>query len=340
MLLFFIIIDAVVLLDRGQGGKEMLCSNDVTLHTLLNIKDVLNVLLKLEKIDETMYKRVHTFIDSNQFNPSTKPLPNNLTAKTKPVLSYKERMVKMTNPIAKRIFEIMDRKETNLCFSADVTSCAELLVLANDIGPHICVLKTHIDILTDFTDDFVVSLQKLSKKHDFVIFEDRKFADIGNTVKHQYSQGIYKINKWADIINAHSVPGEGVVSGLKEASDLNNNACLLLAQMSSSGALMTKEYTEKTVAMAKKSSDFVIGFISTSAVCDDPKFIHMTPGVSINIGGDSLGQVYLTPEEVIMNRRCDVIIVGRGIYQHDCPREAAKIYQEAGFQSYKKLLTA
>ena len=329
-------LDAVVLLDRGQGGKTLLKNNGVTLHTLLNINQVLDVLLKLEKIDETMYKKVNNFIDANQFHP----LPNNypLQNNKKPFLSYRERMELVTNPIAKRIFELMERKHSNLCFSVDVTKCDEVLHLADVVGPYICILKTHVDILTDFTTDFITALTSLSKKHDFVIFEDRKFADIGNTVKYQYSQGIYKINQWADIINAHAVPGNGVINGLKEASASDKNACLLLAQMSSSGALTNKEYTESTVAMAKKASDFVIGFISTTVVCDDPKFLHMTPGINISTSGDSLGQVYLTPEEVIKNRRCDVIIVGRGIYRAENPKEAAQIYQEAGYQAYKSLI--
>ena len=44
----------------------------------------------------------------------------------------------------------------------------------------------------------------------------RKYADIGNTVKHQYGGGMYKVAEWAHIVNAHSVPGAGVVEGLKQ----------------------------------------------------------------------------------------------------------------------------
>lgn len=41
----------------------------------------------------------------------------------------------------------MQEKRSNLCVSADVTSSEELLQLADSLGPSVCLLKTHIDIL-------------------------------------------------------------------------------------------------------------------------------------------------------------------------------------------------
>lgn len=250
------------------------------------------------------------------------------------MLTYKQRADISTNPAAIKLFHILAQKETNLAIAADVTTKAELLKIADELGPEICVLKTHIDIVEDFDMDLVIQLQRLGEKHNFLLFEDRKFADIGNTVMHQYQDGIYHIADWSDIVNAHTVPGPGIIDGLKEVGLRKGRGLLLLAEMSSKDNLATGEYTAKTIEMAKANKDFVIGFISQKSLCEEPEFIYMTPGVKMSQGGDDMGQQYNTPEKVIKDKNSDIIIVGRGIYEADNPVEEAKKYREAGWQAY------
>lgn len=247
--------------------------------------------------------------------------------------SYLHRSTLCQNPMAKKLFALMEHKQTNLALSADVTSSITLLRLAETAGPEICLLKTHIDILDDFSPTITQKLRYLADKHQFLIFEDRKFADIGNTVAHQYRGGIYKIADWADIINAHPIPGPGIISGLKEVGLPKGRALLLLAQMSSAGNLAHGAYTEQTVQMAKQHSDFVIGFICQKKLSDEPHWIYMTPGVQLSHGKDTLGQQYQTPDSVI-KAGTDVIIVGRGIYAAEDPHTQAALYRQRGWQAY------
>ncbi|MFT4552568.1 MAG: orotidine-5'-phosphate decarboxylase [Chlamydiales bacterium] len=250
--------------------------------------------------------------------------------------SFTERAQLCGNPTAKALLLLMDEKRSNLSVAADVTTKAELIHLADCLGPEICVLKTHIDIVEDFDQDLVKTLQALAEKHRFLIFEDRKFADIGNTVKAQYEKGMYRIVDWADITNAHTVPGPGIIEGLREVGLPKGRGLLLLAEMSPKGTLAKEEYTSASLRMARQYSDFVIGFISRKKLLDDPRFIHFTPGVSLSDKGDSLGQQYLTPYKVIAEEQSDIIIVGRGIIAHEDPVGIAAEYRRQAWDAYQK----
>lgn len=255
------------------------------------------------------------------------------------MLTYATRATHTKNPTAARLFGLMDDKQTNLSIAADVTTAAELIAIANTLGSEICVLKTHIDIIDDFSMALVIELERLAEKHNFLIFEDRKFADIGNTVMHQYEGGVYHIADWAHITNAHSVAGPGIIDGLGQVGRRKGRGLLLLAEMSSKGALTKGSYTDATVAMAEANPDFVIGFISMRKLSDNPGFLYMTPGIKLAAGGDGLGQQYNTPENVILKQESDIIIVGRGIYEAPDPVAEAEAYRAAGWAAYQARLT-
>ncbi|XP_074550903.1 uridine 5'-monophosphate synthase [Halichoeres trimaculatus] len=339
------VTDAIVLMDREQGGVEMLASQGIKLHPIISMFKLLNVLMAAERIDAQTAQNVRKFILDNNTFRAKKENGNGVSAAKKQCLEQKELSygdrAKLPNvhPLASKLLNIMEEKQSNLCVSADVTSSEELLELADSLGPKMCMLKTHVDILKDYTAAFNQKLQALSEKHNFLIFEDRKFADIGNTVKHQYEGGLYQISSWSHIVNAHAVPGPGVVKGLSAVGKPLGRGCLLIGEMSSQGSLATGEYTKAVLKMAEEHTDFVIGFICGSKISERPELIHMTPGVQIQAGGDVLGQQYTTPEDVLYNKGSDVIIVGRGILEAPDRLKAAESYRNSGWEAYTKRLS-
>ena len=119
-------------------------------------------------------------------------------------------------------------------------------------------------------------LLELSRKHQFMIFEDRKFADIGNTVKKQYIGGVYKISSWADITNAHGVTGNGVVEGLKQgAKETTTNqeprGLLMLAELSSVGSLAYGEYSQKLLKLLNPIRNLLLDLLPNVIWVDKKK---------------------------------------------------------------------
>jgi uridine monophosphate synthetase len=103
--------------------------------------------------------------------------------------------------------------------------------------------------------------------------------------------------------------------------------------------MATGEYTEANIRLAKEFSDFVVGFICSRKLTDDPKYLYFTPGVQLEDGKDALGQQYTTPQHIIGINRSDIIIVGRAIYNSSNPSSEAKKYKEAGWNAYLQRLS-
>jgi uridine monophosphate synthetase len=136
--------------------------------------------------------------------------------------SFAKRASKTTHPLSAYLLRLMTIKKSNLCLSADVSTTNQLLHLADAIGPAIVVLKTHYDLISNW--DYHPStgtgarLNRLARRHGFLIFEDRKFADIGSTVQGQYIDGSAKIIEWSHITNVNMVPGKAVVDTMAQAA--------------------------------------------------------------------------------------------------------------------------
>lgn len=242
------------------------------------------------------------------------------------------------NAMASKLFHLMEAKQSTLCLAADLTTTDSILELAELAGPHIVVFKTHVDIIEDFTPDFVKRLKELAKKHEFLLMEDRKFGDIGNTVLLQYKKGIYKIAEWADLITAHPVAGPSIIDGLQSALSgvTEPRGIFLITEMSAKNALTTGDYVQKAVSIAKES-DLVIGLVCQSDIIPDPGMFQLTPGVKLSNSNDDLGQQYNTPQTVV-NAGADLAVVGRGITEAGDQLAAVLEYKRQLWTAYEKRL--
>lgn len=89
-------------------------------------------------------------------------------------IGFKERAeLPSTSKITQKIFKLTLEKKSNLCMAIDVDTADELLDIAEKVGPHICILKTHIDAISGITEATINSLKRLAKQYNFLIMEDR-----------------------------------------------------------------------------------------------------------------------------------------------------------------------
>lgn len=310
--------DIVVVLDREQGGKELLENKGYRVHTLFNITEVCQILQSEGKLSDQEIVRIKDFLAGNL-----------VKFEDKKRLSYEDKLNNdALHPKAKKLLELAIEKKSNLIASADVLTTEELHKLAEKVGPNIVALKTHIDIITDFDyDKTIIPLIDIAKKHNFLLMEDRKFADIGSTQELQYSNGVYKISNWADLITSQ------VIGGYQSLDFFHNSGVITILGMSSKGTLTDPNYRDEATKIAIAHPN-VIGGVAQNKLPEE--LLLFTPGVSLDSKGDGKGQQYNTPEYVFRNLHTDFIIVGRGIYKAANSEQASLNYKNSGWEAYEK----
>ena len=308
--------DIVVVLDRQQGGKELLENKGFRVHTLFTISEVCTILSEEGLLDDEEIARINEFLAGNvvKFEKEKR-------------LSYEQKLEQCEHSVAQKLLQIAVDKKSNLIASADVTTTKELLELAEKVGPHIVALKTHIDILLDFDPDkTILPLKDLAAKYNFLLMEDRKFADIGNTQELQFSYGMYKISNWADFVTAQ------VIAGYDSLDCFRNVGVVAILGMSSKGTLTDQNYREEATKVAQSHPN-VFGGVSQNKVPNE--LLLFTPGINLSDSGDGKGQQYNSPEHAFTQLQTDFIIVGRGIYKSEDAEKSALNYKIAGWNAYE-----
>lgn len=232
-----------------------------------------------------------------------------------------------------KLQSIIKTKKTNICLSADLTDISSLVKIVDQVGPHVCAVKLHSDIIQGLNNYTMSTITKLAERHNFMIIDDRKFCDIGNTVELQSGP----ITEYADFITVHSIPGPGILDGLRSNCTKNECGILLIAQMSTDKNLIESVYTRRTIEMALSNLDIVSGFICQERLVEhETPLLHFTPGCQLEAASDQLGQKYNTPESLLQGEKgVDILIVGRGIYAAENPLETVQEYQRRGWEQIK-----
>ena len=244
-----------------------------------------------------------------------------------------------TSPMAKRYMKVAAAKQSLVCLAADRNTMAGLFELIEAVGPHVAALKTHVDLVDDWNPEAWTRFCKAAHEANLLIFEDRKFADIGKISRSQMA-GIYDVRSWSDLVTAHLISGPDIVDGLQAAwTDVGRaGGVLLLAQMSSRGNLLHPAYTTEVVGKGTAHNG-VFGFIGNGSRPEELQQLRSavgeekmiwTPGVNLEVGDGEMGQLYGDPTEAVL-AGSDCIIVGSGIHKASDPGASAKAYAAASW---------
>ena len=324
------------IVDRMQGGVNTLARHGYQAHSLYTVRELLNILLENDRITEQTYAETMKFIKQNQIN-FEQLREQKQTEPPRFTHSYEEIERQAAHPVAKRLLSVVQRKKTNLCLAADLPTAAEILALAEKVGGHICALKVHADTLPDFSPTFVADLRRLAEEKDFLIFEDRKIADIGSVAQRQMTGGVHEIAAWADLVTVHVVAGASSIEAIeKTGCTATDVGLILIAEMSTADTLTSADYALTASKIAAAHAHSVVGIVSQNQRPQTTAQLMFTPGIHLEQSGDALGQTYQQPATAFAARGVDIIIVGRGIYAAADAASTAAKYQEIAWQAYEK----
>lgn len=262
-------------------------------------------------------------------------------------LPFSERAKLTKNPIARKLFETMETKQSNLCVSIIVTNFETFCDLLHKIGPHICLLITFVEAISDTNPENVKnSLLEAAAKYNFLICEDKKFADIGKTVQLQYSNCLYKTSSWAHAVTAHSLMGKGILNAIKDSDGLTERGVFLIAETVSAGNLMDMNYIKETTKLAEEYPDLVTGIDCRSRLMlDHPGFIQLTHEVQLNFDNKTTNVCSDLIDDLVLHNGAD-IVAGKPItdhcrvlYKQSSYTQNLKLVKENLWESYLKRLT-
>lgn len=155
----------------------------------------------------------------------------------------------------------------------------------------------------------------------------------------QLSSGVFNIFNWAHLITAHALPGPGVLQAVNAALSTTKapRGVFIVTELSAAGALTTPTYVKDTMDFVNQSEhpELIAGIVCQSKeIAKNPGLLQLTPGCHIDTTSDGLGQQYSGPNEVVINKGADIVVVGRGILRSKDIRASAELYCNQLWSAY------
>lgn len=358
-----VVREVLVILDREEGAN-LEVSNQFKIKPLLTISEVIEVLEKYQQLDSVQLQKIRLYLSTNiankdlnkekdqsllQITESLSKIEDSLGVvqnqiKSKEIIrqvmpnfqpaffSEKAYSRQFLNPKSQEIWKKVLDKKSNLILACDYKNTRAIISTAILLGSEIIGLKLHVDLIKDFSLDFVIRLREIADEMGFLLFEDRKLADIGKIAYQQLTEGTFQISSWADLVTFHSQNWIGFNKYLdcKERSE-RLPSFLLIEQMSSDDFIPTiKDIPEDLIFNHR-----VTGLITQRSQYSRTDILKFTPGVKLE-KGKVIDQNYRTIGEAILEQDNDIIIVGSGIldYRGDvAKKDLCRAYRTIGWEA-------
>lgn len=199
----------------------------------------------------------------------------------------------------------------------------EFFNLVETIGPLLAGIKIHSEVLLA-TEGEMGQLQVLAKEYGLFLWEDRKFTDTANTVKHQMNS---HLDRGIDYVTITTLSGTDVLDIHSSKTVKKPVKKLVVAEMSSQGNLFCQPTV--SAAIKKQMADNLEGF--HGVVCqttDMIKYAHsldkgtFVPGISLTVNEDTdnRGQRWRTPD--MFDFLPSYFVIGRSLRCSNDPKAA------------------
>jgi len=335
----------VVLFNRQTGGLldvEEQCK--VPVIEIYNIDKISKYLKNNNYINEFDYGKIISSIAIEKKNHM-----NNLQIRKQTLDNEEKRLESiknydyiMNNPLEKLLMGLVVKKQSALCLSLDVDKWEVGKKILNLCGEYIVMVKLHVDLFTDIIniDLFIKEIRELGRKHQFLIMEDIKLADVDKITHKKINNSFFKYHTWANYLTIHGLTSKSVVDSLTCEKLVNKESCTcknyedddnyncrtnhymddnifynklsLVTDMNQKDSFINDDYREQCRNLLKQNDE--INCVISQDGNKITNKVKLTPGVCIdNVDGS---RNYRDIKTAIEDDGNHIIIVGSGILQY------------------------